>query len=257
MEESSSHHHLNHDASRLGLRRSGVMNVAKFLSLAAVGLAGFAGMQLANIRPAAERQHHSLRASYMDPFDSFEREMQQVSMSNCTLDCCKQFQADICGSSSSTTTTTSPRSLTTNIPFGVQILLIIFLLCSSAMFSGLTLGLMSLDKTGLEIVMGGDDPDAARYAKIIYPIRDNGNLLLCTLLLGNVLSNTLLSILMADYTGGVIGLFSSTFLIVIFSEILPQALVSLRLRLHTDFSGFVQCLFLTHALPSTSVLATL
>ena len=32
----------------------------------------------------------------------------------------------------------------------------------SAMFSGLTLGLLGLDKTGLEIVMGGGSPQGAR-----------------------------------------------------------------------------------------------
>lgn len=112
------------------------------------------------------------------------------------------------------------------IPLGFQILMIIFLICMSALFSGLTLGLMGLDRTGLEIVMEGDDPVSAANAKTIYPLRKDGNLLLCTLLLGNVAVNSLLSILLADKTGGAIGLFSSTFLIVIFGEILPQALCS-------------------------------
>jgi metal transporter CNNM len=74
--------------------------------------------------------------------------------------------------------------------------------------------------------MGGDDPTAAAYAKAIYPIREDGNLLLCTLLLGNVAVNALLSILLADLAGGIVGFISSTFLIVIFGEILPQAFVS-------------------------------
>jgi hypothetical protein len=42
----------------------------------------------------------------------------------------------------------------------------------------------------------------AAYAKIIQPIRENGNLLLCTLLLGNVAVNALLSIIMAEMSGG-------------------------------------------------------
>jgi metal transporter CNNM len=43
---------------------------------------------------------------------------------------------------------------------------------------------MGLDKIGLEIVSRGDDHIAAAYASKIIPVRANGNLLLCTLLLG-------------------------------------------------------------------------
>ena len=75
----------------------------------------------------------------------------------------------------------SPPEEGVNLPFSVQILFIIVLITLSGLFSGLTLGLMSLDKTGLEIVMEGDDPIAAKNAKDIYPIRSNGNLLLTTL----------------------------------------------------------------------------
>ena len=58
----------------------------------------------------------------------------------------------------------------------IQYLILIILLLFSALFSGLTLGLMSLDLTGLEIVMAGDDPNAARYAKDIYPVRKCGDI---------------------------------------------------------------------------------
>lgn len=112
------------------------------------------------------------------------------------------------------------------LPTPVQMILIVFLVCMSGLFSGLTLGLMSLDKTGLEIVMGGDDPALARAAQRIYPVRSNGNLLLCTLLLGNVAVNSLLSILSSDIFGGTVGFVSSTAVIVIFGEIIPQAACS-------------------------------
>jgi len=72
----------------------------------------------------------------------------------------------------------------------------------SGLFSGLTLGLMGLDITGLEIVIGGSDPIAAKNARKIMPVRRNGNQLLCTLLLGNVAVNAMLSILTADIFGG-------------------------------------------------------
>ena len=54
-------------------------------------------------------------------------------------------------------------------------------------------------------------------------MRENGNLLLCTLLLGNVGVNSLLSIIMADMTSGLMGFLTSTIVIVIFGEIIPQA----------------------------------
>jgi metal transporter CNNM len=57
----------------------------------------------------------------------------------------------------------------------------------------------------------------------IAPVRENGNLLLCTLLLGNVGVNSLLSIIMADMTSGLMGFLTSTIVIVIFGEIIPQA----------------------------------
>ena len=116
----------------------------------------------------------------------------------------------------------------TEIPFAVQIIIIAVLILLSALFSGLTLGLMGLDKTGLEIVSSSkqDNPIASRNAELIIPIREDGNLLLCTLLLGNVAVNALLSILMADLTDGTLGFLTSTAVIVVFGEITPQALCS-------------------------------
>lgn len=113
-----------------------------------------------------------------------------------------------------------------NVPVAALYIIILFLVLLSAFFSGLTLALMGLDTTGLEIVMSGDDPALSAAAAKIYPIRKNGNLLLCTLLLGNVAVNTLLGILMADLTSGTVGFISSTALIVIFGEIIPQATFS-------------------------------
>lgn len=106
-------------------------------------------------------------------------------------------------------------------------LAIVLLVAMSALFSGLTLGLMSLDLIELDVVIGGDpDSKEAHYAKKIKPVRSKGNLLLCTLLIGNVAVNSLLSILLADYTSGALGFVLSTIVIVIFGEIFPQATCS-------------------------------
>mmetsp|Transcript_26218 Transcript_26218/g.46507 ORF Transcript_26218/g.46507 Transcript_26218/m.46507 type:complete len:697 (-) Transcript_26218:272-2362(-) len=104
--------------------------------------------------------------------------------------------------------------------------LIILLLVLSGLFSGLNLGLMSLDNIGLEIIMGSGNENEKKYAKGLAPLRKQGNLLLCTLLLGNTAVNALLAILMADLTGGIIGAISTTFGIVIFGEIIPQSVCS-------------------------------
>ncbi len=56
----------------------------------------------------------------------------------------------------------------------------------------------------------------------IAPVRADGNLLLCSLLFGNVAVNVLISILMADLTSGLVGFFASTILIVIVGDVLPQ-----------------------------------
>jgi hypothetical protein len=144
----------------------------------------------------------------------------EENSTTCTIDCCTtNYQQEICSPEE------EDEGWIATIPVALQIIFVIVLLCLSALFSGLTLGLMSLDITGLEIVMAGDDPTQAQYAKNIYPIRKKGNLLLCTLIFGNVAVNSLLSIFMAEFTDGMIGFLTSTILIVIFGEILPQALV--------------------------------
>lgn len=112
------------------------------------------------------------------------------------------------------------------LPPWASYVVIVVLTLFSALFSGLTLGLLGLDITGLEIVMNGDDPIAAKQAKKIAPVRANGNLLLCTLILGNVAVNSLLSIIMADIAGGLVGFFVSTAVTVVFGEIIPQAVCS-------------------------------
>ena len=56
----------------------------------------------------------------------------------------------------------------------------VVLLGLSGLFSGLTLGLMSLDPQGLKIIIAGGDPVRRFQAERILPIRKKGNQLLCT-----------------------------------------------------------------------------
>lgn len=113
------------------------------------------------------------------------------------------------------------------LPLWLQIILISGLLVLSGMFSGLNLGLMALDPMELRIVQSCGSDKERRYARKIEPIRRKGNYLLCSLLLGNVLVNTTLTILLDDLIGSGIGaVVASTCGIVVFGEIVPQALCS-------------------------------
>ncbi|OQS05475.1 hypothetical protein THRCLA_02395 [Thraustotheca clavata] len=122
----------------------------------------------------------------------------------------------------------------TTSEWALRICAVLLLTFLAALFSGLTLGLMSLDKIGLQIVIeAGEDPHAtedekknARYAKKIQPIRNDGHLLLTTLLFGNVSVNSIMAIVMADMTSGVVGFLVTTVTLVIFGELIPQALCS-------------------------------
>lgn len=113
------------------------------------------------------------------------------------------------------------------LPMWLQVILISCLLVLSGMFSGLNLGLMALDPMELRIVQSCGTEKEKKYARKIEPIRRKGNYLLCSLLLGNVLVNTTLTILLDDLIGSGLGaVVASTIGIVIFGEIVPQALCS-------------------------------
>ncbi|XP_067297533.1 metal transporter CNNM2 isoform X1 [Pseudorasbora parva] len=113
------------------------------------------------------------------------------------------------------------------LPFWLQVTFISMLLCLSGMFSGLNLGLMALDPMELQIVQNCGTEKEKNYARKIEPVRSQGNYLLCSLLLGNVLVNTTLTILLDDIAGsGLIAVVMSTIGIVIFGEIVPQAICS-------------------------------
>jgi len=89
----------------------------------------------------------------------------------------------------------------------------------SGLFSGLTLGLLSLSPFELKRKADLGDDKAAK----VYPIRKKGNELLVALLVGNVLVNSALTVLLSSVQSGLIAVIFSTILITIFGEITPQA----------------------------------
>jgi len=125
-----------------------------------------------------------------------------------------------------TTTSSSTAESTFRIPKGVAIAGCVVLTIISAICSGLVLGLMSLDVTQLEILKKSTNATEARNAQRIYSLRIRGNLLLCTLTWANQACNALQAIVLAELVNPIVGFVLSTVILVIFAEILPQAVCS-------------------------------
>ena len=130
------------------------------------------------------------------------------------------------------------------IPRSLSITLVVVSTVATALFAGLTLGLLGLDKTHLEIIMNHSlNPKAAAQASRIYPVRCNGNLLLCTLIWCNVACDSLLSILLAGLLGQFEGCILATCMVTVMGTIVPQAVCSRHgLLIGSAFASFVKAL---------------
>ncbi|XP_058795017.1 unextended protein isoform X2 [Phymastichus coffea] len=111
-------------------------------------------------------------------------------------------------------------------PLWLSIMIIVACLCCSAMFSGLNLGLLSLDPTDLKILCNCGTEKEKQYAKTIQPVRAHGNYLLCSILFSNVLVNAIFTVILEELTTGIAAVIGSTLAIVIIGEIAPQAICS-------------------------------
>lgn len=113
------------------------------------------------------------------------------------------------------------------LEFYTLLALIGFLVIIGGIGAGLTIGLMSLDQTNLEILKKSGTPTQQKYAARIEPIRRNSHLLLVSLLLLNTVVNESLPVIFHTiHLDGWQAVLISTALIVIFGEIIPQAICS-------------------------------
>ena len=99
---------------------------------------------------------------------------------------------------------------------------IIACLSQSAMFSGSNLAFFSLGRMRLEAEVEKGNASAVK----VLNLRKDSNLLLCTILWGNVSVNVLLALLSESVFAGIGGVVFSTVGITFFGEIIPQAYFS-------------------------------
>lgn len=115
---------------------------------------------------------------------------------------------------------------------------ILVCLSQSAIFSGLNLALFSLGRMRLEAEVEKGSRPAAKILKL----RQDSNLLLCTILWGNVSVNVLLALLSESVLAGMASFLFSTIGITFFGEIMPQAYFSRNaLRMGARFIPILQC----------------
>jgi len=99
---------------------------------------------------------------------------------------------------------------------------ILFCISQSAMFSGLNLAFFSIGKMRLKIEASRGNAAAEK----VLSMREDANLLLTTILWGNVGINVLLTLLSDSVMAGVTAFVFSTVIITLFGEIIPQAYFS-------------------------------
>jgi metal transporter CNNM len=116
----------------------------------------------------------------------------------------------------------------------VLVIEVAILVSISAISSGLNVAVMSLDPSRLERRAKLGNKQAAKA----FPLRHNKHLTLASILLANVAVIAATSLVLGEKYNGLIALVMSTLLIVIFGEIIPQAI------------------FVRHALPLTAFFAS-
>ncbi|AMD19099.1 HBR198Wp [Eremothecium sinecaudum] len=126
--------------------------------------------------------------------------------------------------------------LYTYLPVSVALVLL------GGVFAGLTLGLMGQDEMYLKVISSSGTHSEQKYARRVLRLIGRGkHWVLVTLLLSNVITNETLPIMLDRcFGGGWQAVVTSTVLIVVFGEIIPQSIcVRYGLQVGAWFSPFV------------------
>lgn len=106
-----------------------------------------------------------------------------------------------------------------------DILTIAALVVLGGIFAGLTLGLMGLDMVNLQVLASsGSEQERKHATKVLRLLEKGRHWVLVVLLLGNVIVNETLPVFLSDFGGGIAAVLTSTLLIVVFGEIVPQSI---------------------------------
>ncbi|CAJ2633162.1 putative DUF21 domain-containing protein At1g03270 [Trifolium pratense] len=122
---------------------------------------------------------------------------------------------------------------------GISCLLVIF----AGIMSGLTLGLMSLDSVGLEILQRSGSFTEKKQAAAIFPVLQKQHQLHVTLLLCNALAMEALPLYLDKLFHPVVAVLLSVTFVLAFGEVIPQAICTrYRLYVGATFIGLVRVL---------------
>ena len=110
--------------------------------------------------------------------------------------------------------------VTSYMEYLIIVLQVTMLVGMSAIYSGLNIALMSLSKTDLRRKMKLGNSDAKR----VYGFRENSHLSLSAILFANVAVVSANALILEHHFNGLIAGLASTLLIVVFGEVLPQAI---------------------------------
>ena len=102
--------------------------------------------------------------------------------------------------------------------------MVAFLTLFAGMMSGLTVGYLSVDKLTMELREKTGSQMEKEYSKIILPVLSNHHWLLCTLLLMNSFAMEALPVFLDRVFSRLTAVIISVTLLLIFGEVIPQAL---------------------------------